>query len=181
RLIARRPTPGLLRLADALEDRLGLSSWRPQEGELPMSWEMLREMDAQGIVTGAHTAEHTVLTNQRLDDARREIAQCKAALEKGLKRPVKHFAYCNGYYRAGAAVVGFALPLILTRLLPQAEFGTYKQVWLVVTTAYFMLQLGLAQSLYYFLPRKDGRESAWLTQASIALVSLGAVCAAAIY
>jgi len=103
RLIARRPTPGLLKLADALEDRLGLSSWRPQEGELPMSWEMLREMDAQGIVTGAHTAEHTVLTNQRLDDARREIAQCKAALEKGLKRPVKHFAYCNGYYSAGVA------------------------------------------------------------------------------
>ena len=49
--------------------------------------------------------------------------------------------------RGGATVLGFALPLILTRLLPQAEFGTYKQVWLVVTTAYFMLQLGLAQSL----------------------------------
>src|SRR5207248_8935201 len=103
RLIARRPTPGLLRLADALEDRLGLSSWRPQEGELPMSWEMLRELDAHGIVTGAHSAEHTVLTNQRLDDARREIGQCKAALEKGLKKPVKHFAYCNGYYSAGVA------------------------------------------------------------------------------
>jgi len=37
-----------------------------------MTWEMLREMDAHGIITGAHTAEHTVLTNQRLDDARRE-------------------------------------------------------------------------------------------------------------
>ena len=47
--------------------------------------------------------EHTVLTNQRLDDARREIALCKATLEKGLKRPVKHFAYCNGYYSAGVA------------------------------------------------------------------------------
>ena len=83
--------------------------------------------------------------------------------------------------RGGATVVGFVLPLILTRLLPQAEFGTYKQVWLVVTTAYFMLQLGLAQSLYYFLPRKDGRERAWLAHASIALVTLGAVCAAALY
>src|SRR5207244_12315652 len=65
--------------------------------------------------------------------------------------------------RAGATVLGFALPLILTRLLPQGEFGTYKQVWLVVTTGYFMLQLGLAQSLYYFIPRKDGREQVWLT------------------
>jgi len=103
RLIARYPTPGLLRLADALEDRLGLSTWKPSEGELPMSWEMLREMDAHGVITGAHSAEHTVLTHQRLDDARREIAQCKAALEKGLKKLVRHFAYCNGYYSAGVA------------------------------------------------------------------------------
>ena len=103
RLIARYPTPGLLRLADALEDRLGLTHEKGADGELPMSWEMLREMDAHGIVTGAHTAEHTVLTNQRLDDARREIAQCKTALEKGLRKPVRHFAYCNGYYSAGVA------------------------------------------------------------------------------
>ncbi|HYS08657.1 MAG TPA: polysaccharide deacetylase family protein [Myxococcales bacterium] len=103
RLIARYPTPGLLRLADALEDRLDLACHRPPEGELPLSWEMLREMDAYGILTGAHTAEHTVLTHQRLDDARREIAQCKAVLERGVRKPVRHFAYCNGYYSAGVA------------------------------------------------------------------------------
>ncbi|HZR10416.1 MAG TPA: polysaccharide deacetylase family protein [Myxococcales bacterium] len=103
RLIARHPTPGLFRLADSLDDRLGLASYKPPEGELPMTWEMLREMEGSGIVAGAHTAEHTVLTNQRLDDARREIALCKAAIEKGLKQPVKHFAYCNGYYSAGVA------------------------------------------------------------------------------
>ena len=103
RLIARHPTPGLLRLADALEDRLGLAGYRPPEGELPLSWEMLREMEAHGIVAGAHTAEHTVLTHERLDDARREIAICKAAIEKALRRPVRHFAYCNGYYSAGVA------------------------------------------------------------------------------
>jgi peptidoglycan/xylan/chitin deacetylase (PgdA/CDA1 family) len=103
RLIARYPTPGLLCLAEALEDRLGLASTKPAAGELPMSWEMLREMEAHGVITGAHTAEHTVLTNQRLDDARREIAQCKAVLEKGLRKPIRHFAYCNGYYSAGVA------------------------------------------------------------------------------
>ena len=103
RLIARRPTPGLLKLADALEDRLGLATYKPPEGELPVTWEMLREMDAHGVITGAHSAEHTVLTNQRLEDARREIAQCKVVLEKGMKKPVRHFAYCNGYYSAGVA------------------------------------------------------------------------------
>jgi peptidoglycan/xylan/chitin deacetylase (PgdA/CDA1 family) len=64
---------------------------------------MLRELDAHGVITGAHTAEHTVLTHQPLADARREIAQCKAVLEKGVKKPVRHFAYCNGYYSAGVA------------------------------------------------------------------------------
>ena len=103
RLIALHPTPALLRLCDALEERLGLAHAPHPEGVLPMTWEMLREMDAHGIATGAHTAEHTVLTHQTLSDARREIAQCKAVLEKGLKKPVRHFAYCNGYYSAGVA------------------------------------------------------------------------------
>src|SRR3954468_24436308 len=83
--------------------------------------------------------------------------------------------------RGGATVLGFALPLILTRLLPQAEFGTYKQVWLVVTTAYFMLQLGLSQSLYYFIPRQDGRKLAWLTQSAVSLLTLGGLSALGLY
>jgi O-antigen/teichoic acid export membrane protein len=83
--------------------------------------------------------------------------------------------------RGGATVLGFALPLILTRLLPQAEFGTYKQIWLVVTTAYFMLQLGLSQSLYYFIPRQDGRKMAWLTQSAVSLLTLGGLCALGLY
>ena len=83
--------------------------------------------------------------------------------------------------RLGATVLSFILPLILTRLLPQSDFGTYKQVWLVVSTGFFMLQLGIAQSLYYFVPRKDGRAQAWLTQSVGAMAILGSVCAAIIY
>ncbi|MFN2547158.1 MAG: polysaccharide deacetylase family protein [Myxococcales bacterium] len=103
RLIAHYPTPGLLELAEALEERLGLKHEKAPDGQLPMTWEMLREMDSHGIVTGAHTAEHTVLTHAKLSEARREIAQCKATLERGVHKPVKHFAYCNGYYSAGVA------------------------------------------------------------------------------
>jgi O-antigen/teichoic acid export membrane protein len=83
--------------------------------------------------------------------------------------------------RAGATVLGFALPLILTRLLPQAEFGTYKQVWLVVSTGYFMLQLGISGSLYYFVPRQDGRAQAWLTQSVVSVSVLGALCGLGIW
>jgi peptidoglycan/xylan/chitin deacetylase (PgdA/CDA1 family) len=103
RLIARFPTPDLLDLATALEVRLGLSYADAPEGQLAMTWEMLREMGAHGIATGAHTADHTVLINQSIGDARREIAQCKAGIEKNLRKPIRHFAYCNGYYSAGVA------------------------------------------------------------------------------
>jgi peptidoglycan/xylan/chitin deacetylase (PgdA/CDA1 family) len=103
RLIDRHPTPALLHLADTLEDRLGLSGLKVPEGQLPMTWDMLREMDAHGVITGGHTAEHTVLTLQPLAEVRCEVAQCKAAIEKNLKKPVRHFAYCNGYYSAGVA------------------------------------------------------------------------------
>jgi peptidoglycan/xylan/chitin deacetylase (PgdA/CDA1 family) len=103
RLIANNPTPVLFQLSDALEERLGLAGAPVPQGQLPMSWEMLREMVAHGVDTGGHTAEHTVLTNQPLEDARREIAACKSSLEKGVGRPVRHFAYCNGWYSAGVA------------------------------------------------------------------------------
>jgi peptidoglycan/xylan/chitin deacetylase (PgdA/CDA1 family) len=101
RLIERHPTPGLFRLMDELEDRLGLTGAKVPEGQLPMTWDMLREMDAHGVETGAHTADHTVLTLQPLPEARREIAECKSVIEKQLRKPVRHFAYCNGYYSAG--------------------------------------------------------------------------------
>ena len=49
--------------------------------------------------------------------------------------------------RGGGAVLAFALPLALTRLLSVAEYGTYKAVFLIVATGYHVLQAGLAQSL----------------------------------
>ena len=103
RLIARHPTPALYALADALEERLGLAGEPVPEGQLPMTWEELRDLDANNVEIGGHTAEHTVLTNQRLGDARREIKLCKAVIEEKLGKPIRHFAYCNGFYSAGVA------------------------------------------------------------------------------
>ena len=42
---------------------------------------------------------------------------------------------------------------MLARILDQAEFGTYKQLFLIAATLYGVGQLGMAESLYYFLPR----------------------------
>lgn len=54
--------------------------------------------------------------------------------------------------RTSGFVVAFAIPLVLVRVLDQQEFGIYKYLFLISTTA-AVLQLGLAESLYYFVPR----------------------------
>ena len=53
----------------------------------------------------------------------------------------------------------FALPLLLVRRMSQAEFGLYKQVFLVVATAVGLLPFGFGLSAYYFLPRAEGEEA----------------------
>jgi O-antigen/teichoic acid export membrane protein len=69
-------------------------------------------------------------------------------------------------WRAGwltlAKTAGFAfslaLPLLLVRRMDPEQYGLYKQVFLVVTTAMIVLPLGFQMSAYYFLPLKPGRQ-----------------------
>ena len=46
--------------------------------------------------------------------------------------------------------VGFALPMVLVRLLSKQEYGTYQQLSLVASIATGILVLGLPTSVYYF-------------------------------
>jgi len=50
------------------------------------------------------------------------------------------------------------LPAVVAPRLSLAEFGTYKQYFLVTALALAGLQLGLAQSLLYFVPRAEGSQ-----------------------
>ncbi len=54
-----------------------------------------------------------------------------------------------------AFIVSLALPLLLVRRLSQAEFGSYKQAFLVIGTAIAILPLGFGTSTFYFLPREN--------------------------
>ena len=55
-------------------------------------------------------------------------------------------------------IFAFVLPILLTRTLSQNEYGLFKQVFLVVTTATSLLPFGFGLSAYYYLPReKDAR------------------------
>jgi O-antigen/teichoic acid export membrane protein len=57
-----------------------------------------------------------------------------------------------------AFVSSFMLPLILVRQMSQAEFGLYKQAFLVAGTVVTIFPLGFAMSAFYFLPREAGRK-----------------------
>ncbi|HEX8909776.1 MAG TPA: lipopolysaccharide biosynthesis protein [Anaeromyxobacteraceae bacterium] len=55
--------------------------------------------------------------------------------------------------RLVSACITLVIPLVLARMMPQAEYGTYKLLFLVSMTAAAVLPLGVAQSLYFFVPR----------------------------
>ncbi len=46
-----------------------------------------------------------------------------------------------------------AMPIVLARVFGPHEFGTYKQLFLVYTTLLLIAPMGMAESLFYFVPR----------------------------
>jgi len=63
-----------------------------------MSVAQLRELDAEGVTIGSHTATHPRLTEVSSAQAAAEIAQSKQQLEDTLGKPVRYFAYPYGLY-----------------------------------------------------------------------------------
>jgi O-antigen/teichoic acid export membrane protein len=57
-----------------------------------------------------------------------------------------------------AFAFNLALPMLLVRRLDQAQFGVYKQLFLIIGTSVTVLPLGFAMSAYYFLPREPDRQ-----------------------
>ncbi|HZH04498.1 MAG TPA: lipopolysaccharide biosynthesis protein, partial [Myxococcaceae bacterium] len=82
--------------------------------------------------------------------------------------------------RAGPLVVArllssgvtFFIPLILARVMSLTEYGAYKQLFLIFQLFYFVLPFGVAQSLYYFLPRTDARRP-YLFQTLVMMLGAG--------
>ena len=53
-----------------------------------------------------------------------------------------------------AFIFSFALPVLLTRTLSQNEYGLFKQVFLIITSATALLPFGFGLSAFYYLPRE---------------------------
>src|SRR5262245_7813844 len=52
-----------------------------------------------------------------------------------------------------AFVLSILAPLLLVRLLSQNEFGVYKQVFQILMSTISVLNLQVASTAYYFMPR----------------------------
>lgn len=70
-------------------------------------------------------------------------------------------------------ILAFVTPLFLVRIFTQEEFGTYKQLFLVVNTVFIIAQMGMAESLYYFLPRAGGKSDQYILNSIGVLGLLG--------
>ena len=82
----------------------------------------------------------------------------------------------------GGRVVGFVatflIPVVLVRAFTPEQFGTYKQVFLIYATLYGIAQLGMAESLFYFLPRDPHNGGRYVLNSLIILLIAGAGCVA---
>ncbi len=72
-----------------------------------MSWDEIRELDAEGMEIGCHTLTHLILPKLKSDDMlRREIVSAKQLIEAHIGHPVTSLAYPFGQY--DERVVGIA-------------------------------------------------------------------------
>lgn len=78
--------------------------------------------------------------------------------------------------RSVALGVTFLLPLVFVRIFDQATFGTYKQAFLIYATLYGVAQLGMAESLFYFLPLAPRKGGGYALNAILVIATAGAGC-----
>ncbi len=75
--------------------------------------------------------------------------------------------------RTLAFAATFFIPVVLARVFDPAQFGTYKQLFLIYSTAYLIAQVGMASSLYYFLPRVPANSGRYVANSLFFLAGTG--------
>jgi O-antigen/teichoic acid export membrane protein len=78
--------------------------------------------------------------------------------------------------RIAAFAITFVTPVILVRVFTQSEFGTYKQLLLMTYTLFFIAQCGLAESLFYFLPKNPDSAGRYALNSLVMLFISGIAC-----
>src|SRR5215831_13341947 len=78
--------------------------------------------------------------------------------------------------RVAAFAITFLTPVLLVRVFSQSEFGTYKQFMLITYTLFLIGQCGLAECLFYFLPKKPEHSPRYVMNSMVMLAISGGVC-----
>ena len=66
-----------------------------------------------------------------------------------------------------------AIPVILVRTLPQADFAQFRLLWLLASTVLALLPLFMPNSLFYFLARAETPERRAQTIGNVLLYLVG--------
>jgi O-antigen/teichoic acid export membrane protein len=74
--------------------------------------------------------------------------------------------------RAIALAVTFFIPIVFARVLSPAQFGTYKEIFLIHATVY-SIGLGLAEGLFYFLPKEPEGAGKYVANVLVLLSGIG--------
>src|SRR5882724_11040890 len=82
--------------------------------------------------------------------------------------------------RLAGVLVSFCIPVALVRVFDPVAFGAYKQLFLLYGTLFGIAQVGMAESLFYFLPSDRDRAGRYAVNSLLVLLAAGAVCAAAL-
>ena len=93
-----------------------------------------------------------------------------------VSRPTMWLVFGRGLGFAAA----FIVPIVLVRLFDQTTFGTYKQLFLIFGTLYGLTQIGVAESLYYFIPKRPGEAGRYASNAVLTLMAVGVACTVAL-
>ena len=72
-----------------------------------------------------------------------------------------------------AFVLSMLTPFLIARRLDLVTIGTYKQVFMIITSATNILPLGFATCAYYFLPREPARQREIVMNILIVLTAIG--------
>jgi peptidoglycan/xylan/chitin deacetylase (PgdA/CDA1 family) len=80
---------------EQMRQQLADENYREAANRVMLTWEQVRHMLQNGMIIGGHTMTHLNLPNADPCDAKDEIISCRAALEKNLGVPIRHFSVPN--------------------------------------------------------------------------------------
>jgi peptidoglycan/xylan/chitin deacetylase (PgdA/CDA1 family) len=118
----------------------------PPESHLPVTWDQIREMRRHGVLFGAHTVSHPILSRVPLERAREEIRLSRSRLETELGEPVGWFCYPQG----GPADVTPAVRDLVAELGFQGGYVAF-QVPALEHDPYALPRYGVGPDWYDFL------------------------------